>query len=56
MEERLEETSQPPAELAARAKELRKQAAETEIAGYRSAVLALAERYEEAAAARQATA
>ena len=57
MEERLEWTSQqPPRELTARAEELRAQAAQTDIAGYRDAALALADRYEQAAAARLASA
>lgn len=56
MEERLERTSQTPEELAARAEELRAQAAETDIKGFRDAALALAARYEEAAAARLASA
>lgn len=52
MEERLRETTQTPAELRARASELRKEAAGTDVLGYRDAALALADRYEEAAAAR----
>jgi hypothetical protein len=56
MEERLERTAQPPRELSARAEELRAQAAQTDIAGYRDAALALADRYEQAAAARLASA
>ena len=40
MEERLERTSQPPRELSARAEELRAQAAQTDIEGYRDAALA----------------
>jgi hypothetical protein len=52
MEERLERTAQPPRELSARAEELRAQAAQTDIAGYCDAALALADRYEQAAAAR----
>lgn len=56
MEERLERTSQPPQELSARAGELRAQAAKTDIKGFRDAALALADRYEEAAAARLASA
>lgn len=56
MEERLERTSQPSRELSARAEELRAQAAETDIKGFRDAALALADRYEEAAAARLASA
>jgi hypothetical protein len=56
MEERLERTAQPPRELSARAEELRTQAAQTDIDGYREAALALADRYEQAAAARLASA
>lgn len=56
MEERLEQTEQPPRELLARAEELRAQAAQTDIEGYRDAALALADRYEQAAAARFASA
>jgi hypothetical protein len=56
MEERLERTVQPPRELSARAEELRAQAAQTDIVGYRRAALALADRYEQAAATRLASA
>jgi len=56
MEERLERTRQSPRELSGRAKELREQAASTEIKGFRDAAAALADRYEEAAAARLASA
>lgn len=56
MEERLERTSQSPRELAGRAKELRDQAAHTDIKGFRDAAVALADRYEEAATARLASA
>ena len=56
MEERLEDTWQSPEQLLARARELRAEAAEAEIKGTRDAVLALAARYEEAAAARLASA
>lgn len=52
MEELLADNSQTPEELQARAKELRVEAAETDIKGIRDAVLALAERYEQAAASR----
>lgn len=55
MEERLEQTTQPPRKLSARADELRAQA-QTDIDGYRDAALALADRYEQAAAARLASA
>ena len=56
MEERLEQTTQPARELSARADGLRAQAAQTDIEGYRDAALALADRYEQAAAARLASA
>jgi len=56
MEELLEQTEQPPGELSARADELRAQAAQTDIEGYRDAALALADRYEQAAGARLASA
>jgi hypothetical protein len=56
MEELLEQTEQPPRELSARAEELCAQAAQTDIEGYRDAALALADRYEQAAAARLASA
>lgn len=56
MEELLEQTEQPSRELSIRAGELRAQAAQTDIEGYRDAALALADRYEQAAAARFASA
>lgn len=56
MEERLDRATQPARELSARADELRAQAAQTDIDGYRDAALALADRYEQAAAARLASA
>jgi hypothetical protein len=56
MEELLEQTEQPPRELSARAEELRAQAAQTDIEGYRDAALALADRYEQTAAARLSSA
>ena len=56
MEERLKQTSQRPQELVSRAEELRAQAAETDVRGFRDAALALADRYEQAAAARFASA
>jgi hypothetical protein len=56
MEERLDQTTQPASELSARADELRAQAAQTDINGYRDAALALADRYDQAAAARLASA
>jgi hypothetical protein len=49
MEERLERSSRSPGELSGRAEELRRQAAQTEIKGYRDAAMALADRYEAAA-------
>jgi hypothetical protein len=55
MEELLEQTEQPPRELSACAEELCAQAAQTDIEGYRDAALALADRYEQAAAARLAS-
>ncbi len=54
MEKRLRETSQTPTELRARARELRVEAEQTDLKGIQDAALALAERYEEAAAARVA--
>jgi hypothetical protein len=56
MEKRLETTTQPSRELSARAEELRAQAAQTDIDGYRDAALALADRYERAATSRLASA
>lgn len=53
MEERLAQTTQRPKGLAARAGELRAQAARTDIDGYRDAYRALADRYEVAVAARR---
>ncbi len=55
MEELLQDDSQTPKQLLARAGELRAEAANTEVEGIRSAALVLAERYEEAAAAARAT-
>jgi hypothetical protein len=52
MEEPLKRSSRSPGELSGRAEELRRQAAQTEIKGYRDAAMALADRYEAAAAAR----
>jgi hypothetical protein len=54
LEELLAETDDTPDELANRARELRDQAAATKIKGQRDASLALADRYDEAAAARLA--
>jgi hypothetical protein len=56
MEELLEQTTQPARELSARAEELRARAEQTDIDGYRDAYLALADRYEQAASARLASA
>lgn len=53
MEDLLERTTQRPEALDVRAGELRAQAARTDIDGYRDAYLALADRYELAAAARR---
>ena len=52
MEELLEDNSQTPEQLQARAKELRAEAAEADIKGIRDAAVVLAERYEAAARAR----
>src|SRR5437867_13390124 len=52
MEERFGRTSQSPQQLRARAKELYAEAEQAEIGGHRDALLALADRYEQAAAAR----
>lgn len=52
LEELLEQTDQTPEALSARARELRAEAATTDIDGYRVAALALSDRYEAAAAAR----
>lgn len=54
MEERLHRDGQEPSELRARAGELRAQAERSDIQGVRDAALAIAERYENAAAARLA--
>jgi hypothetical protein len=55
MEERLRESTQSPEELRVRARELREQAEQSDIKGIRDASLALAERYEDAAATRLST-
>ncbi|HET8862430.1 MAG TPA: hypothetical protein VFM94_04175 [Solirubrobacterales bacterium] len=55
MEERLRETNQTPDELRARARELRAKAEQTDVKGIRDATLALADRYEKAAAAHIST-
>lgn len=52
MEERLSATGMSPEEMRACARELREQAAQSEIDGAREAALALAERYEHEAASR----
>lgn len=54
MEERLRSSDRTPDELKSRARELREQAEQSDIKGIRDAALALAERYEEEAAARSA--
>lgn len=51
-EETLVETTRSSDELRARAEELREEAGNTEILGHREAALAMADRYEQAAAAR----
>ncbi|MDQ6775322.1 MAG: hypothetical protein M3071_03670 [Actinomycetota bacterium] len=53
MEDRLLESTRSPGELRARAGELRAEANRTDVKGVRDASLALAERYEDAAAARR---
>lgn len=55
MEERIRESKWSSEELAERARELRAQAGETDIKGFREASLALASRYEAAAATRLKT-
>jgi hypothetical protein len=52
MEERFEKTIVSPEQLRARANELYAQAEQAEVGGQRDALLALADRYEDAAAAR----
>ncbi len=56
MEELLADTEQTPEELTARARQLRDEADRTDIDGYRDAYLALADRYEQAASTRLASA
>jgi hypothetical protein len=51
MEERLHTSAQSPDEMRARARELRVRAEQSDAKGVRDAALALAERYEEQAAA-----
>ena len=52
MEERLGDSTMSPDEMSVRGRELREQAAATEIEGVRGAALALADRWEHQAAAR----
>ena len=54
MEDQLRDSTQSPERLQARAGELRTQADQSDIKGVRDASLALAGRYHDAAAARQA--
>ena len=56
MEERFERTSKSPDQLRARGQELYAEAAQADVGGHRDALLALADRYEQAAAARSGTA
>lgn len=53
MEELLRTNDQSPEELRARVGQLRREAKETDITGYRNAVLALADRYEQIAEVRE---
>jgi hypothetical protein len=53
MDELLETTTQTPEELLSRAEELRAQAALTDIDGYRTGCLKVADRYDQAAAVRR---
>lgn len=55
MEERLSYSTMSPDDMRARARELREQADASDIDGVRNGALALAERYEQEAAARAAT-
>jgi hypothetical protein len=55
-DELMEATERTPAELRARAAELRVQADTTEIAGHRSACVMLAQRYEATATSRETAA
>lgn len=55
MDERFQKTGKSPEQLQARAKELRAEAAQTDIEGVRAAALALADRCEQAAAVRAGT-
>jgi hypothetical protein len=52
MDRRLHESTRSPKALRSRARELRAQAEQSQIKGERDAALALADRYEQAAAAR----
>jgi hypothetical protein len=52
MERRLRNSTQSAEQLRARARDLRAEAEQTDLAGIREATLALAERYEQAAALR----
>lgn len=52
MEGRLSESRMSPDEIRSRARELREQAAQSEVDGTREAALALADRYEQEATAR----
>jgi hypothetical protein len=52
MDRRLHESTQSAEDLRVRARELRTQAEQSQIKGERDAALALADRYEQAAAAR----
>jgi hypothetical protein len=54
-EETLASTNQTSDELRERARELRERAAATDVPGHREAAIALADRYEQAAAARVAS-
>jgi hypothetical protein len=55
MEELLDESAQSPEQLRGRAVELRAEAARSQAGGDRDAALVLADRYEQAAAARLGT-
>jgi hypothetical protein len=52
MDRRLRDSAQSTEQLRSRAKELRDEAGQSDVQGIRNAALALAERYEQAAAAR----
>ncbi len=53
MERRLRDSTQSPEDMRARARELRAEAEQSDVRGIRDATLALADRYEQAAATRQ---